>query len=91
MSKRKNHYYVMVFTGGGPVYVVGVNSKNNVARWDPMNPPVEMTREDAKSVCVGLNINGFASQVICSPYPVERQPYDYENFTVEIKRKESEK
>ena len=77
MSKKKNHYYVLVFTSTGPAYVTGI-PRRSYAEWDKNKEPYEMTKSMAEEVAYGLNLNGYAAQMVISPFEAH-QPYRYEN------------
>ena len=75
----KNYYYVLVFTAHGAVYVTSYRTyPHKEAEWKDTGKPLEMTREDAKYMAVGLTLNGSMATVVCSPYEVEQQPYCYD-------------
>lgn len=85
----KNYYYVLVFTDHGAVYVTSYTTyPHKEARWKDTEPPLEMTREDAKYMALGLTLNGSYATVVCSPYEVEQQPYNYKEGSFEWKWKE---
>lgn len=88
MARKTNYWYVMVFTNGGPVYVTDINYKDKVAQWDCEKAPLEMTREAARDLCMGLSANGSYCVVVNSFYEVVHQPYRYEAFDFTFKRRE---
>ena len=87
MAKKKHFYYVLVFTGEGPVYVTSTDNRKKVAHWKPEEPPKEFEKEDAAWIVVGLNLNGTSAQRIDSPFPITTHPYNYESYNFEVKKK----
>lgn len=88
MAKNKNHYYILVFTNGGPVYVTNI-LPDKVAEWKNTDTPMEFTKERAEDICVGLNLNLSLAQVVVSKWKLETQPYRYDEFELEFKEKEN--
>lgn len=89
MAKKKNYYYVLVFTNNGPVYVTSVDYSNKTARWDKLEKPLEFTKTSAESLVFGLNCN-FTSAVVASvPFEMDYQPYRYSEYEFEVKEIEN--
>lgn len=89
MAKTKNHYYVLVFTNGGPVYVTDVDYSNKTARWDKLEKPLEFTKSSAEDLCFGLCCNFTYAVVVQHRVEIEAQPYRYADY--EFVAKEIEK
>lgn len=85
MAKQKNHYYVLVFTGHGPVYVTDIDYSNKTARWNKSDKPKEFSKSEAENLCFGLRCNFTSAVVVYMPTEVENQPYRYDDFEFEVK------
>ena len=81
---KKNHYYVLVFTNAGPVYVTSINSNNKYAHWDKDKTPMEFSKSYAESLVMGLNLNFNSSVVVVSPFVITGHPYRYDRFDCEF-------
>ncbi len=90
--KKAYHYYVLVFTNHGPVFVTGVPNRN-YAEWHKDECPMEFSRSRAEDITYGLNLNGYSSATVVYPFEQKNQPYYYENGQLEwvSKEKESDK
>ena len=89
MSKKKNFYYVLVFTEHGPKFVTSKDSATKVARWDENEKPLELGKYWAEDLCFGLSCNFFNAVTVCSPYELETQPYRYSEFECTFTKKET--
>ena len=90
MANKKNYYYyVLVIQNYGPVFVTGVQPKH-VAEWDRLKKPMEMSREYARDMAIGLTWNGYLAYVVCQPYELNCQPYRYEDGKLEFKGNDKE-
>ena len=85
MAKTKNHYYVLVFTNGGPVYVTDVDYSTKTAHWDKLEKPLEMTKSSAEDLCFGLCCNFYNAVVVQHKVEIEAQPYRYADYEFEAK------
>ena len=85
MATKKNHYYVLVFTEKGPVYVTSVDYSTKYASWNRLEKPLEFSKYTAEDLCFGLNCNFNQSVVACVPYELDYQPYRYADFEFEVK------
>lgn len=85
MAKKKNHYYVLVFTNGGPVYVTDVDYSNKTARWNKLEQPLEFSKSSAEDLCFGLRCNFTSAVVVCMPTEIDYQPYRYDDYEFEVK------
>ena len=88
MTKKKNFYYVLVFTETGAVYVTGVNWKNKTANWNREEKPLEMGQSTAENLVFGLNCNFTNAVLVKHPYEIETQPYNYKDFECKFTRKD---
>ena len=90
MAKKKNFWYVLVFTESGPVFVTKVNNADRTAEWVKTDKPIEFSDSWAKDLSMGLTWNGNLAYAICSPVTVDHQPYMYSNGKFEWVKKEKE-
>lgn len=88
MSKSKYHYYVLVFTSTGPVYVTRNDYAGRFSEWDREQPPREMSKDTAQDIYLGLMWNGYSCVVVQSQIELDHQPYNYKNYEFIPKRKE---
>lgn len=92
-NTKKNYWYVLVMTDGGPVFVTSVNYSNKTARWNKDEKPLEMGMYQAKDLTLGLNLNFHQSFAICQPFELDNQPYRYDHWRIkweEIEDSETE-
>ena len=89
MTKKKYHYYVLVFTDGGPVYVTGLGD-GKMAFWDSNEKPYELSESIVEDVCMGLNLNFYTTVMVKMPFELESQPYLYDRFELTWVEKEEE-
>ena len=87
---KKNHYYVLVFTDGGPVYVTSIDNSNRWAHWDKDKKPMEFSKSYAEELVVGLNLNGNLSALVVYPFELDGHPYRYSEFECTFVRKDKE-
>lgn len=76
-NKKKNWYYVVVYTSQGPKYVTGLGEKHT-AFWDETKTPKEFSQDWAREIVVGLLWNGYNAVVAASPIELDNQPYRYD-------------
>lgn len=89
MANKKNHYYILVFTNNGPVYVTSVKYTDRMSYWNKLERPLEMSKSTAEDICLGLNLNGHMSVVVLSKWEIDTQPYRYDAFEFEAKEIEN--
>lgn len=77
MSKVINHFYVLVFTEEGPIYVTSLDYITRYAHWERLEKPYEMDKNIASNIVLGLNLNGYLAQVVMSKWEIDNQPYRY--------------
>ena len=90
MANKKNHYYVLVMTNYGPVFVTKVNNANKTAEWNKLEKPKEFEKFWAEDLTLGLNLNFHMAFTICSKFEIDYQPYRYEAGEFEWKENEKE-
>ena len=91
MPKKTHHYYVLVFTSEGPVYVTKTDNAKKVAYWEKDQTPKEVTKSDGEWLMIGLNLNGHSAQLVCSPFEIEMHPYNYKDYELKIEKKGGKK
>ena len=84
MAKSKYHYYVLVLTGHGPVFVTDIPERN-FAKWDKLQPPMEFSKTYAEDVALGLNLNGYTACMVVYPFEMEHQLFMYDKGQFEWK------
>lgn len=77
MARKKNFWYVLVLTEGGPVLVTDVDYADKNAYWNKLEIPKEFTESMAKDLALGLMCNGHLAFAITNPYKLETQLYYY--------------
>lgn len=90
MAKKKNYWYVMVMSDGGPVFVTKINYGDRTAEWNKLEKPLEMDKDRAQDLALGLNLNFHTAYAVCQPFELVTQPYRYEEWEIEWKEKEKE-
>lgn len=86
---RKNYWYVMVFTMGGPVCVTSTGTHHTVF-WDASKKPRVYGRYLAEEIAGGLRLNGTSACAVVYPFELDHQPYNYDHFDLVIKKKEEQ-
>lgn len=89
MSKKKIHYYVLVFTSTGPVYVTELPERH-YAKWDKEKQPIDFSKNMAEEIAFGLKLNGYSAEMVVTPIELTSQPYRYSHGKFEWKIKEVE-
>lgn len=89
MTKPKYHYYVLVFTSTGPVYVTDIPDRH-YAKWDRNEKPIDFSKTMAEDITMGLNLNGYSADMVVCPHEITGQPYRYEAGSFEWKEKGKE-
>ena len=90
MAKKKNHYYVLVITSEGPKFVTHVNYSDKTAEWDWEKAPLEMGKQYAEDLVLGLNLNLHQAYTVSYPAKIDCQPYNYDMYRIEWKKREGE-
>ena len=91
MAKSKYHYYVLVFSSDGPVYVTSIDNANRYAHWDKSKAPLEFSASYAEDLVMGLNMNFNSAFMIQSTREIPGQPYNYEYYDCTFVEKSEEK
>lgn len=79
MAQKKNHWYIMVLTNEGPKFVTKAEYyPTKICEWDKNGTPLEMTKEAAQEITVGLCLNFHLAYAVCQPFEIDHQPYFYE-------------
>lgn len=87
-TKKKNFYYVLVFTSEGPKYVT--STEYHTAHWDEKEIPLELGKSFADDITRGLLLNGYNAATVCMPLELSHQPYAYDRGHFEFVVKEDE-
>lgn len=92
MAKNKYHYYVLVFTEAGPVYVTSIDKEDKCAYWNKDEKPMEFSKSYAEDLELGLSLNFHSAVLIKSRIVLDNQPYRYSDFdfTFVAKKEEEE-
>lgn len=73
---KKNHYYVLVLTDMGAVFVTGIPQRN-WAEYDALKAPKEFPLTVAEEIALGLTANFQQAYCVKVPYEITTQPYFY--------------
>ena len=90
MAKKKNYWYVLVMTEEGPKFVTKVNYGDKTAEWNMLEEPKEFSKETAKDLVIGLNLNFNIAYAVCQPFELTGQPYRYADGKFEWVENEKE-
>ena len=90
MTAKKIHYYVLVMSDNGPIFVTKVNHSNHTAEWNWKEKPLELTKFVADDLVLGLNLNLHSAFLVAQPFEIEVQPYNYMSWKIEWKEREGE-
>lgn len=90
-TTKKKHYYVLVITDAGPKFVTKVCYSNRTAEWDYKEKPLEMDKMRAEDLVLGLNLNLHQAYTVVMDWELDAQPYRYENYKIEWKKREDAK
>ena len=90
MAKSEYHYYVLVFSSDGPVYVTSIDNANKYAHWDKDKEPLEFSASYAEDLVMGLNCNFNSAVLIKSQIEIHNQPYRYDAYDCKFIEKEKE-
>lgn len=88
---RKCYYYVLVFTGDGPVFVTDIATGKNEAEWDKEKKPMAMGENEAHDIAVGLCVNGYIAVLVKNDWTIDVQPYMYKKGVFEWKFNKTKK
>lgn len=76
-NQKKNHWYVIVMTNYGAVFVTEIDNSKKEAYWEKDKAPKEMTKENAEYLATALTMNGHLAYAVCRTWQIENQPYLY--------------
>lgn len=85
---KKYHYYILVFSETGAVYVTSIDKSNKYAHWDKDKAPQEYPASVAEDLVFGLNCNFINAVLVKSPREIDTQPYNYDSFDCKFIPKE---
>lgn len=77
-KRKKNYWYVLVMSNGGPKFVTKVNYGNKTAEWNGKDKPLEMNKDRAQDLTLGLYLNFNSAFAVCQPFELDTQPYRYD-------------
>lgn len=89
-NQKRNHYYVLVMGNDGPSFVTEMHYGSKMAYWKKSEKPLEMSKSEAESLTLGLNLNFHLAFTIMHPVEIETQPYLYELGKWEWVKKDKE-
>lgn len=79
MTKRKkNYYYVLVFTHQGPKYVTRIDHQKNMCFWDGFKPLEFGNLESARINAMDLSVNGNHAVPVSIGWSIDNQPFCYD-------------
>lgn len=87
---KKYHYYVLVFSESGPVYVTSIEREHKVAHWDKDKKPLEFSSMTGEDLVLGLTANFHSVVLVKSDREIESQPYRYSHYDCKFVEKENE-
>ncbi len=87
-TNKKYHYYVLVFTETGPVYVTSIERGEKWAHWDKDEKPEEFSDTYATELALGLSANMHNAVAVKSSYEITCQPYRYNLYEMSWTKKE---
>lgn len=90
-TKKKNHYYVLVMTNEGPIFVTKVSYGDKTAEWDYKEKPLELDKSRAEELALGLNLNMHLAFLVCQQWEIESQPYRYTDYKITWTEREEDK
>lgn len=86
---QKIYYYVLVFTDDGPIYVTKLGD-GKTAYWDKLEKPLELSKNYAEQMALGLTWNGSSAVCVSSLYEIDSQPYVYEYYSIQFVENEND-
>ena len=81
-TRNKYHWYILVLTDKGPKFVTKLGA-NRTAYWGATDKPLEVSKEWANDICIGLTWNGYLAYPVCTTYEISSQPYMYDKGAFE--------
>ena len=90
-GKKRNYWYVIVFTNQGPKFVTSVDNSQKMCYWTVGEAPYEFgDKEYAKETATCLTINFNYAMAVCTPYEITEHPYRYDAGHFEWKANDEE-
>lgn len=77
-NPRKKHYYVLVLTDEGPVFMTQINRDNKTVEYKQNQPPLEVTKIVAEDIAMGLRANLICAFAVTSTVSMLKQLFKYE-------------
>ena len=87
-KKKSKHYYVLVISDIGPMFVTKVNNADKTAEWNYDEKPLEFDKFWAEDLVLGLNLNFNQAYLICQNWEIQSQPYRYEEWKIRWEKRE---
>lgn len=87
---KQEYWYVLVFTNKGPKYVTKTG-EHKTAYWNEKEKPLELSKDWAQQMSLGLCLNGYNAIAIGSIYEVVSHPYNYEDYSIVWRKKKGKK
>lgn len=87
MASKKYHYYVLVMSNEGPVYVTNIRP-HHWCEWNKDEKPLEMSASYAEDVYTGLCLNFNQAVLVKSRFEIEHHPYNYADYEIQWNKKE---
>lgn len=76
-NNKKYHWYVIVMTDDGAKFVTKIDYSDKSAYWNKNEEPLEMSKDAAIDLSIGLTLNMHLAYATCTTYEIEKQPYRY--------------
>lgn len=77
-KKKEEHAYVLVMTDWGPTFVTKTDNWERTAEWKRDEKPLEMSKDDAQFLAMGLTVNGHLAFPVVQTYEQNYHPYRYD-------------
>lgn len=87
---KKNHYYILVASNGGPKFVTKINWSDKTAEWNYKEKPMELDKGTAESLLTGLLLNFNMAYLVVNPFEIDCHPYNYKDYKIDFKEREKE-
>ncbi len=75
-KQEKLHYYLLVFTDEGPVFLTKLLAGDR-AEFNKLERPLELSKGDAEAIQYGFAWHSIASAVVVQRSEISYQPFDY--------------
>lgn len=74
---KKDKYYVLVLTTEGAKFATSFGEKNHIY-WDVNEKPMELDKNFAQNIAIGLTVNGNPAFCVAVSYEIEDHPFLYD-------------